>query len=204
MPGRNELAEHKLILLFLLYQIDMPLSTAQLIDFAVEGEYMDYFACQQYITQLVDAGMLESGSADGNTTLYSITADGEEALRLFSKQIPFSKREAILKYISDNKKRIKREFEVVANYFPNGEDDYVVKCGVYEDDTALMEISVSVVSKEHAKRIKRNWKENVTQLYGTILSVMLDENSGKKMQDRLNRDFANNFVSTRYCDEDEE
>jgi hypothetical protein len=205
MPGRfNELAESKLIILFLLYQMDMALSTAQLVDFAVDGEYMDYFSFQQYIAQLSDAGMIESTTTENNTTMYTITSEGEEVLRLFSKQIPYSKRTAICDYVSDNKKRIKREFEVVANYFFNAENDYIVKCGVYEDDTALMEISMSVVSKEQAKRIKKNWKDNVTELYGRILSVMIDENSGKAMQDELKHNFNTNRVSTRYCEEDEE
>jgi DNA-binding PadR family transcriptional regulator len=205
MPGRfNELAESKLIILFLLYQMDMPLSTAQMVDFAVDGEYMDYFSFQQYIAQLGDAGMIESTVTENNTTMYTITSEGEEVLRLFSKQIPYSKRTAICEYVSDNKKRIKREFEVVANYFFNAENDYIVKCGVYEDDTALMEISMSVVSKEQAKRIKKNWKENVTELYGRILSVMIDENSGNAMRDELRHNFDTNRVSTRYCEEDEE
>lgn len=205
MPGKmNELAENKLIILFLLYQMDMPLSTAELVDFAVEGEYMDYFSCQQYIAQLLESGMLESAATENNTTMYSITNEGEEVLRLFSKQIAYSKRTAICDYVSDNKKRIKREFEVVANYFYNGENDYIVKCGVYEDETVLMEINLSVVSKEQAKRIKKNWKENVTELYGRILSAMIDESSGEAMRNELKQNFENNHVSTAYCDEDEE
>lgn len=204
MPGKfNELAENKLIILFLLYQMDMSLSTAQLVDFAVEGEYMDYFSCQQYIAQLLEGGLIESATTESNTTMYSITQEGEEVLRLFSKQIPFSKRTAICDYVSNNKKRIKREFEVVANYFYNAENDYIVKCGVYEDETALMEINLSVVSKEQAKRIKKNWKENVTELYGKILAAMIDEDSGKTMRDELCHNLKNNYVTDSSSDEDE-
>lgn len=204
MPGRfNELAESKLIILFLLYQMDMSLSTAQLVDFAVQGEYMDYFSFQQYIAQLLECNMIDCATTESNTTMYSITGEGEEVLRLFSKQIPYSKRTAICDYVSENKKRIKREFEVVANYFYNAENDYMVKCGVYEDDTALMEINLSVVSKEQAKQIKRNWKANVTELYGKILSVMIDEQSGQDMRDELRRSFDTNHVSSSADDEEE-
>lgn len=205
MPGGfNELAENKLIILYFLYQMDMSLSTAQLVDFAAEGEYMDYFSLSQYLAQLVDTGMLECEQGESNNTLYGITRAGVETLHIFSKQIPYSKRTSICEYVSSNKKRIKKEYEVVANYFYNSENDYMVKCGVYEDDTALMEISMSVVSKEQAKRIKKNWKENVAELYGSILSAMLDEHSGRAMQDELKQNFADNHVSTRYCTDDEE
>ncbi len=204
MPNKiQELAENKLILLFLLYQMDMPLSTAQIVDFAVQEEYMDYFSCQQYIAQLLESSMIESDTTESNTTMYTITSEGEEVLRLFSKQIAYSKRNAICEYVSNNKKRIKREFEVVANYFYNNDNDYTVKCGVYEDETALMEINLAVVSKEQAKAIKRNWKNNVTELYGKILSIMIDETIGKSMQDELQQNFADNYVSNDTIDDEE-
>ena len=205
MPGKlDELAENKLIILFLLYQMDMPMSTAQLIDFAVGGEYMDYFSFQQYIAQLAEAGMVESSTSESNSTTYSITTEGEEAVRIFSPSITYSLRTAICKYVLDNKKRIKREFEVVANYFYKAENDYIVKCGIYDEDMALMEISVSVVSKEQAKVIKRNWKEHVTDLYGKILSNLLDENTGNSMQNKLKQSFEYSHVSTKYCEDEEE
>ena len=205
MPGKlDQLAENKLIILFLLYQMDMPLSTSQLIDFAVGGEYMDYFSFQQYIAQLVEAGMVESSNYEGNSTIYSITAEGEEAVKIFSSSITYSLRNAICQYVLDNKKRIKSEFEVVANYFYNSENDYIVKCGIYDEDTALMELSVSVVSKEQAKHIRHNWKENVTDMYGRILSVLLDKDAGSSMQNQLEESFEHSHVSTKYCEDDEE
>ncbi len=197
-----ELAENKLIILFLLYQIDMPLTTAQLVDFAVQGDYMDYFACQQYIAELADNGMIASDTNENNATIYTITDEGDETLRLFYKQIPYSRRTAICDYVKENKKRIKREFEVVANYFYNSDDDYTVKCGVYEDEKPLMEINLSVVSLEQAKAVKRNWKNNVTELYGIILSTMLDDQTGEKMREELKADFADNHVINDNADEE--
>lgn len=169
----NLLAESKLIILYLLYQMDMPISTSQIVEFAVDGEYMDFFSFQQYIHELTDTKLLES-FVENNNTFYTLTDEGEQTLLYFTKQIPESKRNTILSYVRKNKKRIKREYEVVANYFYNGENDYVVKCGVYEDDMTLMEISVSVVSKEQAKLVRKNWRANVTKLYGSILSELMN------------------------------
>ncbi len=196
--------ENKLILLFLLYQMDMSLSIAQIVDFTAECGYMSYFECQQYMAELVSNGFIDDEVNESNTTMYTITPDGEDALRMFSKQIPYSKRTAICEYVSVNKRRIKREFEVVANYFYNSENDYVVKCGVYEDETPLMEVNISVVSKEQAKAIKRNWRNNVTELYGKILSVMIDEDLGQSMGKSLQQDFENNHVNNDGAIDDEE
>lgn len=174
MSKSDLLAESKLIILYLLYQLDMPISTTQIVEFAVDGEYMDFFSFQQYIHELVDSKLLDS-FVENNNTFYSLTYEGEQTLLYFTKQIPESKRNSILAYVRKNKKRIKREFEVVSNYFYNGENDYVVKCGVYEDDLTLMEINVSVASKEQAKLVRKNWKTNVTKLYSTILQSLTNQ-----------------------------
>lgn len=178
------LAECKLLILYLLYQMDIPMSTTQLIEFAVDGEYMDYFSFNQYIKELTKNNLLEC-FYENNNTFYTLTAEGEQTLLFFTKQLPESKRNNILKYVRKNKQKIRREFEVVANYFYNGENDYMVKCGVYENDTTLIELNVSVVSKEQAKLVRKNWKENITSLYGTILSSLLDEDIAVERQEDL-------------------
>ena len=74
----------------------------------------------------------------------------------------------------ENSKRIRAEYAVTANYFPEINDDFLVKCGLNDDDgNVLMEISVSVVSKQQALAICRNWRKNVSHLYGTILTSLV-------------------------------
>ena len=47
-------------------------------------------------------------------------------------------------------------------------DDFLVKCGLHDDNEQyLLEISVSVVSKQQALAICRNWRKNVSHLYGS-------------------------------------
>ena len=47
------MAENKLILLYLIYQLDMPISWADLLDFAVPN-YMDYMDFQIYLQEMVE------------------------------------------------------------------------------------------------------------------------------------------------------
>ena len=65
---------------------------------------------------------------------------------------------------------------MTANYFPELNGDFLVKCGLCDDTGAtLMEISVSVVSKHQAQNICRNWKKNVNQYYRNFLSSLAAE-----------------------------
>lgn len=167
-------AENKLILLFLLYQMDTPMSLTQIAEFAVDNEYMDYFSFQQYLHELTDEKLVEE-HYENEIQRYALTGDGEHVLSYFSKQIPSPKRAAVFDYITRNKRRIKKDFSVVANYFYNRENDYVVKCGVYEDSRILMEINVSVPTKEDAKLLKKNWKNNISKVYGSVMHTLLTQ-----------------------------
>jgi hypothetical protein len=63
---------------------------------------------------------------------------------------------------------------VTATYFLDSEtNEYIVKCGVYEDKRILMEINVSVVSRDQAKLIQNNWKSHVSEIYMNILNEMV-------------------------------
>ena len=169
------MAENKLIILYLIYQLDMPISWADLLDFAVPN-YMDYMDFQIYLQEMVENGIVEKLNED-NGYFYSITEDGTQCIRYFSKRIPESKLGSILAYVRKNKIRIKKEYSVYANYFYYAENEYIVKCGIIEDDAPLIELNLTVASKDQAKLIRKNWKSNVSNIYNTILQSLITNNS---------------------------
>ena len=167
--------ENRLIILYLMYQMDMPLSWEHLYNFAV-NDYMDYFEFQTYITEMEQNGIIETNKED-TITYYSLTDDGEKTVNTFSKLIPESKRKSIITYVRKNRGVIKKEYPVSANYFMYDEDEYIVKCSFIEDDVTLMELNITVVTKEMAKKVKKNWKQNVSSIYNTILQSLLNDDS---------------------------
>lgn len=177
-------AENRLIILYLMYQMDMPLSWEHLYNFAV-NDYMDYFEFQTYITEMEQNGIIETNK-DDNVTYYSLTDDGEKTVNTFSKLIPESKRKSIISYVRKNKGVIKKEYAVSANYFQYDDNEYVVKCSFIEDDVTLMELNLTVVTKEMAKQVKRNWKQNVSSIYNNLLqSLLSDESRDSKIDDNI-------------------
>ena len=63
------MAENKLILLYLIYQLDMPISWADLLDFAVPN-YMDYMDFQIYLQEMVENGIVEKLNEDNSYFYY--------------------------------------------------------------------------------------------------------------------------------------
>ena len=171
----RQLAEHKLIILHLLQKMGIALSNSEICQFLLEKNYMDYFSVQQYLAELVDAGWLEK-SREQNHTRYTLTDEGEETVNYFLNHISEHAKTEINTYVQENSKRIRAEYAVTANYFPEINDDFLVKCGLNDDNgNVLMEVSVSVVSKQQALAICRNWRKNVSQLYGSILTSLVKD-----------------------------
>ena len=165
--------ENKLVLLYLINKMDLPLSRSQVTDFVREGEYMDYYTLQQTLADMVDGAYLEK-IQDNNNTRYSITDEGVTTLEYFESHLPGVIRSRINKYVHDHFNSVKRDFEVTATYFlDNDTNEYIVKCGVYEDKRILMEINVSVVSRDQAKLIQSNWKSYVSEIYMNILNELV-------------------------------
>lgn len=173
----SQLAENKLIILYLIEKMGIPFSNSEICQFALEKNYMDYFSVQQYLSELVESGFLDKNK-DNNNTRYTITDEGNEVLNFFIKHISDSAKNEVNLYIHDNGKRIKAEFEVTANYFLEMNNEFLVKCGVYDSDGSnLMEISVMVATKDQARLVCANWKKNVNKLYGSILSTLISDES---------------------------
>lgn len=171
----KKLAEHKLIILHLLQKMGISLSNSEICQFLLEKNYMDYFSIQQYLSELETAGWLEK-TREQNNTRYTVTDDGEEVVNCFMNRISDEVKDEINTYVRENSKRIRAEYAVTAHYFPELNGDFLVKCGLCDDNGAtLMEVSVAVVSKNQAQNVCRNWKKHVNQYYRDFLSALAAE-----------------------------
>ena len=162
----------RLMILYLLDQIDLPLSRSHITDYFLQAELLDYYTLQQSLSDMVSGGYLDA-TTDNNTTRYTLTDEGLQTLEYFEKHIPPSVRNKITRYIKENLKDIKRSFENTATFFPNSDNsEFLVKCGVYEEGRVLMELSISVDTREQARLIQNNWKSGAKTLYGDIIRTL--------------------------------
>ena len=169
----NNNPENKLLILYLINKMDLPLSRSHISDYFTEAEFMDYYTVQQTLAEMVDKNYLDSAT-DSNVTRYTITGEGLQTLEYFEKHISIPKRSKINQYIKENRKDIKREFEKTVNFFHNEtHNDFVIKCGVYDEDQMLMELSISVDTREQARMIETNWNKNAKTLYGEIIRTLV-------------------------------
>lgn len=175
------LVESKLLLLYLIDKVNLPISTSQISQFMLEEGILNFFELQQSLSELVESKYVDM-TKENNNTRYTITDLGLASLKYFEKRIPLYIRNKISAYVCENREQIKRGYETTANYFKDIQTgEYTVKCGIYEDDYLLMEVNITVVGRKQAKDICENWKNNTSLVYDKVLSGLLPADKHKPL-----------------------
>jgi len=168
--------EKKLLILYLINRMELSMSRAQITDFVLSKDIMDYFTLEEALSDMLEQGLLEFtqvNAQDANTTRYSVTDNGLANLEYFANHIPRTMRLLVSQYVEENRGKVVKDYEITANYFANVEnDEFQVKCGVYDDRRVLLELSVSVDTREQARLIMSNWKNDASGLYQRIIDAL--------------------------------
>ena len=114
-------------------------------------------------------------------TFIKITSNGQNSLALTKSLLP-----GILKLKADNVfkeeiSNIAEESSIVTEYIPQDENNYTVKCKIVEKTETIFEISTFAGSRERAKQISDNWKNNANMIYPKIINLLLN---GEKNEEK--------------------
>lgn len=170
----QQLAKHKLILLYLFDRFSMPLTNAQITQFIMEKDYMNYFLLQQFLGELVNTGMLEY-SESNNSFFYVLTEKGKRALDYFKSRLSNELIHDLNESVEQKKKILLKEMQITADYSKRKEDEYIVDLKVIENNITLIDLKLNVVSNKHAKQICDKWKREAQNIYGDMINLLIDQ-----------------------------
>lgn len=164
-----ELAENKLLLLYIFCKFDKPISNSGITQIVLENNLINYFSLQQLLSELIENGLI-SDIKKNRQHMLSITPKGRDALEFFNNRIPEKKKEIINNYIKKNISGIKEAVKISADYEQNL-DKYTVVLNLEYDDKPIIELKLSVDSNEKAKNICRLWKKDPEAFYRKIIGL---------------------------------
>ncbi len=159
---------YKLVILYMLNRVDFPLTNAQISGFFLEKEYTDYFKIQQAINELIDAEMLSVERA-GSASYYHITVQGLETLEFFGNKIPGPMKDDVEMFLMNNKYQLRNEVGTISDCYRTLTGEYIVHCQVKEGDSTLIEVKLSVATKNEAEEMCKNWKDTSQEIYIDII-----------------------------------
>ena len=169
----SELAENKLLMLYVLTAIHEPISNTQLTEIILENNFINYFTFQQYLSELEEAKFVEYHKTNDKNLLV-LTKQGDTVLSLFKSRLSQSKTSIIDQYIKEKIEAIKKELTIHADYTLGDNDSFIVDLKAVENQALLMELKLSVPSKNQAVAICNKWKDNPSDIYNSIINTFIN------------------------------
>lgn len=168
---KDTMAEFKGLILYILYKANRSLTNDEFLKLVLTITDINYFYFQQFLLDLINAKYIKSFKVEDNT-LYQITPEGIEALRLTGDMIPGILKLKVDKNFKNELSVIENEVSISAEYEPQSKNAFIIKCKITENAKTVFEIKTIAVSNEHAKRIVDNWKNNATDIYPKIIKAL--------------------------------
>lgn len=168
----DTLTLYKLIVLKMLSQIDSPLTNAQISGFILEKEYTNYFTIQKVLSEMEETGLVTVTNSH-NSSIYHITDTGRDTLHYFGDKVSDAICRDILEYLQANHVEIRDALSTTADYFPGNGQDYLVRCQVREQDSPLIDLTLSVPSKKQAISICDHWRGKSQEIYAYVMEQLL-------------------------------
>ena len=170
----SSLAEHKLLVLYILNKIGKPINQKALLELVTSITELNYFYFQQFLLDLIENKYVITYKKD-DEIMYYITPEGKRAIELTADMIPGILTLGVDNQLKQNLEDIEDKFSVSSDYTPVDENHFTVKCKIIENNNTLFEIQTFAGSKEQAKAIVDNWNNRATEIYPKILDLISEE-----------------------------
>ncbi|AYE35539.1 DUF4364 family protein [Clostridium septicum] len=170
----TELAENKLLVLYVIKSLKQPITNTQLTEIILENNFINYFTLQQYISELISSEFLKYVLVN-DKNLIDITEKGINVLSFFTDRISPIKKKIIDDYLLTIIDSIKKELTIHSDYTLGKNDSFLVDLQALEDESLLMELKVSVPSKKQAVSLCNRWKENPSEIYTKIINTLFTD-----------------------------
>lgn len=163
---------YKLIVLYMLEKVDFPLTNGQISEFILDKGYTTYFKLQQALSEMVDARFIHE-EITPNRTLYHLTEEGRETIQFFSNKLSPAIRNDIDTFFFEHKYELRDEVSVKADYFPNANQEFSVRCQVIENNMNLVDLTLVVPTEHEAEVIANNWRHKSEEIYALLMKNLL-------------------------------
>jgi len=132
----NDIAENKLIILYIAEEMALPMSKKIFSNIVIKGNLMNYFVMLHLLDSLIE-----------NKYLYRkddkliITPKGSETLTFLNHKIPKGIRKYIKSLASAMKNSVKKDLEIKADFSFGNVDDFIVDLEILDNDSPLLSVS---------------------------------------------------------------
>lgn len=162
---------YKLIILYMLDQISVPLSKSTINSFILEKGYTNFLTLQQAIGELLD-NQLMLQKTEANKVMLSITPEGKDTLSYFENRISDAIKEDVRQFMIENNKKLKNDYSIASNYYKSVSGEYEAQLIAKEKGVVLVDLKISVPTKEIAEDVCLNWQKRNEEIYRMLMQKL--------------------------------
>lgn len=168
---------NKLILLFVLDKMEIPLTENSIIDICTnKNDWLNYMDCKDVMWQLIDVKFIYKTIDSDSECRYNITVSGRNCLSHFFQKIPSSMREEITTFAKANRMNFKKAQEYVGKFLKNKDGSYLCTLQIKDplEGKNIFEIKVIMQTNAQATKVCKKWKDKAPNIYETIYELLTD------------------------------
>ena len=165
--------ENKLLILHAIDQLG-PLTSLQLLQFLAEHDLTDYITMQLTLGDLLQTGHVQS-IPHALGPLYTLTEEGRESLALFLRRLPHSIYSLVSDIVPRWKVRFQRETQMLADFHKREDGSYALRLRLMEKDAPLLDMTLSLPTRDAADRMSRRWPLAAPSFYGHLMQALGDD-----------------------------
>ncbi len=169
---------NKLILLFILEKIEIPLSENSILDIcSSRNNWINYMECKEILLSLLEVGFIYNIDQNNDEARYNITYEGRNCLSHFYRRIPISLREEITDFTKQNRLYLKRSQEYIADYEKLEDGSYNLKLKIRSpfDSEPMFNIEFRAPSRSSAINAVKLWREKAPSIYENVYESLIEE-----------------------------
>lgn len=170
---RNPL-DVRLLILYILDSLILPVSMAELTDLALCDEGVDYFQFATALSALIENGHVTQSEEE----LLSITEKGHANCAICCEELPISVRTKCDRNTQTLNRVLKRRNQIRTSITPiPNRERYTVEMVLDDDAGNVMTLQMAAPDQQQAAAIAQRFQQNPEVVYHAVLSALLDESN---------------------------
>lgn len=168
---QDSLTINKLIVLYMLNRVNFTMTAAQVSDFILEKDYMDFLTFRQVLSELTESKMITQKTLRNRTKL-SITEEGRSTLGFFENRISEAIKEDINNFFREKEYTLRNELSIAGDYYKSTSGEYEAHLTATDRGIRLVDITLSVPGEAIASDICDNWQKKNQEIYQFLVQQL--------------------------------
>ena len=165
-------SENRLVILYAMGVLG-PVTGAQLLQFMVELDLMNYITLQLSMGELEEQGQILRRAHPGDA-LWDMTPEGRFTLESFGRRIPQSRRKRMDREAGGYRARFRQEQLATAESFTLPDGTACMRLRLQEERSSLMELTLHVPAGQVPTTLEDRWRRCAQTVYEAVIAALTE------------------------------